>query len=549
MTESNASAPQAQTLDARIDRERENIRAILAKESIPGLAVCLISDGKPAWVEGFGTTDRISGKPIDERTIFSIQSTSKYFTASAIMIAVQRGLLDLDAPITNYVPEFTVQSCFETDPERKMTLRLLLSHRAGLTHEAPVGNNFVPDFSSFEAHVESISRSWLRFPVGERFAYSNLGIDLAGDILGRVSGLGFADALKEMLLDPLGMDDTTADTQAYVSRSNRAVGHAEGYDEVPLRIPLIPSGGVYTSAGDMAAFSGFHLGKGTIGGRTILQEDLWNEMHGFSFGGFYGLGVGRRERRYGETQVRVLGHNGGGFGFGCVFDHCPQAGLAWTVLFNEGGKMPAYNVGSGLVEESLSQRFGPRKPRLPVRDLATIELPKARLGEFVGSYVSRVGAAEIALDGDGLALVRGERSVPVHFIAPDALCVETPDGEAELFRVFGGAQGAPRRLECWSGDFSLVYNDGPSDPAGPGKPEWDTFLGTYSVDVWGKPVQQLKVHRKNGYLYLDEVRLIAEHAPGLFFSSDGEAVDFRNGAATYANAPLRRSVSPGQTST
>lgn len=107
-------------------------------------------------------------------------SLSRWRDAVAIMLAVQRGLLDLDAPITTYVPRFVVRSRFESNPQDRITLRLLLCHRAGFTHEAPIGNNYDPDFPSFEAHVQSISDTWLRFPVGERYRYSNLGVDLAG---------------------------------------------------------------------------------------------------------------------------------------------------------------------------------------------------------------------------------------------------------------------------------------------------------------------------------------------------------------------------------
>src|SRR5882757_9754439 len=137
-------------LQPLIARERENILATLDRDDVPGAAVCLLYQGKTAWIEGFGVTDRQSRHPVGTGTIFSIQSTSKNLTATAIMLAVQRGLLDLDKPITAYVPNFTVQSRFESRPQEKMTLRLLLSHRAGFTHEAPVGNNYDPAFPDFE---------------------------------------------------------------------------------------------------------------------------------------------------------------------------------------------------------------------------------------------------------------------------------------------------------------------------------------------------------------------------------------------------------------
>ena len=88
---------------------------------------------------------------------------------------------------------------------------MLLSHTAGFTHEAPVGNNNELDPGEFDAHVRSISDTWLRFPVGTGYAYSNLGIDLAGYILERVEGKPFAEVMRDSLLEPLGMDRSTFD--------------------------------------------------------------------------------------------------------------------------------------------------------------------------------------------------------------------------------------------------------------------------------------------------------------------------------------------------
>jgi CubicO group peptidase (beta-lactamase class C family) len=120
--------------------ERKRIMESMAKEDIPGVSVCLIAEDK-AWIEGFGVTGGSSSRRVRTDTVFRVQSTSKNFTATAIMLAVQRGILDLDEPITAYLPDFTVHSRFEPVPQQMMTLRLLLSHRAGFTHEAPVGNN------------------------------------------------------------------------------------------------------------------------------------------------------------------------------------------------------------------------------------------------------------------------------------------------------------------------------------------------------------------------------------------------------------------------
>jgi CubicO group peptidase (beta-lactamase class C family) len=526
-------------LQPLINLERKKILATMAKKDVPGVAVCLIYQGKPAWIEGFGATDRHSNRRIGLDTIFSIQSTSKNITATAIMVAVQRGILDLDKPITNYLPDFTVYSRFGAKPEDKITLRHLLSHRAGFTHEAPVGNNFDPTFASFEAHVQSISQTWLRFPVGERYRYSNLGFDLAGYILQTASNMPFAQCVKTMIFEPLGMSGTTAATDAYVGRSNRAIGHEMGYETVPLKIPLIPSGGVYTSAHDTAAYCSFHLNKGKVGEKPILDQRLWNEMHSFSQSGSYSLGIAGGELRFGDTYIRMLSHNGGGFGFGCVFRFYPQAKLAWVALFSR-PVGAAYQLGGGLTEEILTRRYGKQKARVRIEDLSPIEMPQEELRQFVGNWIGRGLTSDLKLENGTLNMQIGEEIVRVGFTSPVDLFIPDKQLSDDVTRLqyFSSHDGETAHLESLLGDTNLDYNDGPNDGPGPDKKEWDAHVGRYVIEMWGKPSQQVKIHRKNGYLYLDAIRLIVEHEPGLFFTSDGGAVDFRHTPPTWGNISL-----------
>lgn len=525
-----------------IDRERTNILAAMERENIPGAAVCLVHDGKPVWIEGFGVTDHRSRRRVGVDTIFSIQSTSKNLTTTAIMLALQRGLLDLDKPITTYLPGFSVNSRFESRPQEKMTLRHLMSSRAGFTHEAPIGNNHDPSFPSFEAHVDSISQTWLRFPVGERFRYSNLGFDLAGYILQTVAKKPFAECLKTMLLDPLGMSDTTADTDGYAQRANRALGHREGYETVPLRIPLIPSGGAYASARDLATYLVFHLNQGRIGQRPLLDEKLWNEMHSFSLPGAYSLGIAGGTLRFGDTDVLMRTHNGGGFGFGCVFRFYPQAKLGLAVLFNR-PVGAAYQFGGLLIDEILTRRYGKQSARIRIEDFPLANLPKGELQKFVGTWIAREFTREFKLkDGIGLVMERGENEVRVQVTSPFDIAIpgDGATGDAVAMRYFPARDGATAHMESALGDGNLDCNDGPNDVPGPDRKEWDKYLGEYWIHYWGKPASKVNLRRKNGYLYLNETRLVEEFEPGLFFTSDGEAVDFSKDPATWRNIPLRR---------
>jgi hypothetical protein len=283
----------------------------------------------------------------------------------------------------------------------------------------------------------------------------------------------------------------------------------------------------------------FHLNRGRVNGTTLLQESLWNEMHAFSFGGDYALGVIRKELRYGDTNVRLLSHAGGGFGFGCVFQYCPAEGLAWVAMFNR-QTAGAYRFGAQLVDDALSRRFGAATPRLSVDDLPSIALPTAWLQKYAGRYIGRNATVELEVSDGALALRTGNKVSPIRFVSPDELVVAGAQDEAVLYRYSRASALAPAHLECWIGENSLDYNDSALDAPGTDKPGWMPYLGSYRLERWGKPADEIVVQRKNGYLYLNDTRLIAEHEPGLFFTSDGEAVDFRHDAPTWRNVRMQR---------
>lgn len=525
-----------------IDGERSAIVSAMAGSRIDATAVCLVQDGAPQWVEGFGHTTDVDGQAVDARTLFSIQSTSKHFAAVAVLLAVQDGLLDLDAPITRYLPAFTVNSRFERAPQERITLRLLLANRAGFTHEAPVGNNYDAASPDFETHVRSIEKTWLRFPVGERYRYSNLGFDLAGHILERVVGMPYAQWLQTRLFAPLGMQDSTADAAVHQARANRARGLQEGHAEVPSVTPLLVSGGVWTSARDMATYLAFMLSGGRHAGHQLLAPASWKQMHGFGLGGDYGLGVMRTERRYGQSPVRLLHHRGGGFGFGCVFTYCVEAGVGFAAMFNR-ATSAGYRFGDALIDQLLADCFGPRAPRLPASALATIQPTPARVRAFVGHWIGRNMRAQIRSDDEGrlhLHRTEGEPGVALGVMDVDAVFTVDAEGEVVNYRYHAATGDQPAHLECASGEESLDHNDGPDLPRGPDTPQWERWLGRYRIDQWGRSSMVVEVERRSGWLYLDGTRLVVETEPGLFFTSDGEAVDFRGPVPTWRNLRLQR---------
>lgn len=540
-----------------IERARVEVRQIMERDGVSGASVAFVQGGEAVWIEAFGRT-REGGRPVDPHTLFSLQSTSKTITATAVMIAVQRGLLELDAPITRYLPDFTVSSRHEDAPQEKMTLRLLLSHRAGLTHEAPVGNNFEKDLAAydtigFDAHIESISRTWLRYPVGRHYAYSNLGIDLAGHILGRACGMSFADALKALVFEPLGMADTSVDPDVYGAQDNRAIGHQPGMPAVPVRMPMQGAGGVCSSAADMARFAALHLGRGALDGREILRRDLWEEMHRVSPGGHpYALGVAQWTLDLESGPVTCFNHNGGGFGFGSSFWYCPDHALAWVALFNgqtqEGAPHRAFD--RVALRPALETKLGKPKAARPPADPVVMPDP-ASPAPYAGGYLGGLSLLSAETDERGLALRLPGETEPsrLAFTGPGGAYIAEGPGAPHRVRLYpaAGRQGArielvvegPDAPEVFSHGLAFDFNEPADLQPGPVGGAYDDKLGDYLVIQWGVPVIPAPLTKRSGYLYLGPMRL-TEHQPGLLFTGDGEAVDLRGEAPTIRNIVLHR---------
>jgi CubicO group peptidase (beta-lactamase class C family) len=358
-------------LDQFLAEAAAEIKQAVIDGKVPGLAAAIVDRDAVLWQATYGSHPGDPKRRITADTVFSVQSISKNYAAVAIMLAVQDGKLDLDVPIKAYLPEFKLRTPFPEAPMELITLRHLLSHTAGFTHEAPVGNNFDASSPSFNAHVSSIADTWLRFPVGSRYAYSNLGIDLAAFILQEVVGIPFEQYVQERLLEPLDAGQSFVDTP---ERNGNCVqctpGHHPMFSSLPDYIPLTASGGVRTSLEDAAKYVRFHLNGGSIPGRQLLRPELLHELYRpthreQAFGDhtvfpehlFHGMGTYSFE----EAGTYGIGHTGGGFGFTASMRWLPEYGIGMVILFNSGADPLAHlelgwELLARMVEKDLVQK-------------------------------------------------------------------------------------------------------------------------------------------------------------------------------------------------
>jgi len=533
-----------------VDEIQSRMPEWIKKKDTPGVAIAVVDDKAVLWSEVYGYTSRAKDKPVTPRTLFSIQSMSKSFTALGVLMAVQDGLLDLDAPITDHLPDFSVRSRYEDRPERKMTLRHLLSHRAGFSHEAPVGSNYDSRPTTFSEHILSISDTWLRYPVGYRYSYSNMGIDLAGYILEKKSGQPFAAYIRDKILVPLGMNDSTLDIATILKAEDRTVGHLAPTSIVvggiPVEIPMVPAGGVYTSVLDMARYLMFHINEGRVDGRPLLRDDLMKAMHTVAFPEphqtfGYGLGIG--VDHFGPEVF--YSHGGGGYGFGSYMVMFPglKLGMVYMTNSEQGGQ----GIGwiSDIVSELIAKSAGPPDPELEKPTVDTHNpLPPGdvRIQRLAGQY------------SDGIII--GQRDGVFGFaLGKDFYPLSFYEDRGEVVGVFGkyselrvkpplaGRTGTLVHFNRLSGTvfyYEFHKPEKSADQAGPDRPEWKPYLGSYRMLTWGRTQgYTATIGIDNGYLTYNGMRC-REHLPGLFFRFDGEALDLRGTIATFSNIPLIR---------
>ncbi len=480
-------------IEAVIDEFRNLVSAAMREDKVPGCAMALVDERGILWTEGFGHTDRTRKIRVTPHTPFLICSMSKTFTATAVMLAVQDGLLDLDEPITTYLPEFKVYSRYEGHPERKITLRRLLSHTAGLPHEA-VGCNMFEPTGSFEDRVRSLYGAWLKCPVGQAYSYSGAGMDLAAYVLQVVSGVSFEQYMAQRVLEPLDMHNSTLDRDVVCRNSNRAIGYTMGIAKHPSTHCLLGAGGVWTTAADLARFLRLHINKGTLEGKCFLNGSLIDAMlvprallEDSEDQYYYGLGiiVGRS-----SGGCVVVQHSGGGGGF-CSFVH-------WY---------PEYAIGALALTNKLSS---PASVRLPLT--LTDKLIKGRIVE------KRFPAP--ALERTQCVPRWGEWSG------------HEPSPYAPEWRQYCGKyqlRFAGYKLKWWAG-LALALD-----------------LEKYTP--------RIKVYEDDGYLCLTESRFfevfapvwrrqvaqkLQEVRPGLFFTASGAALDLRGESPTWRSYRLTK---------
>ena len=456
----------------RLFEHLDDLAAVAMRDlGLPGLAMTVTDRERVLRSSAYGVADLATRTPAVASTLFEIGSLGKPFTVIPLLQLRESGVLDLDAPVSRYLPWFRIQSGFA-----EITVHHLLNHTSGL----PRGTDIAP---------HGLYESWaLRdfVPVsapGEYFCYSNIGYKTLGFLLERITGQSLPDVIWERVLRPLGMSET----HASITRDTRlrtATGYESVYDDRPEHSshPLTPAiwatyatgdGAQASTVGDMAAYVRMLLNRGRGPQGRILSEEslsLMTENGVWTGGDYYGYGLAT----YSVEGRRYIGHGGGNAGFRSAMIVDMEAGLGVVLLANRMGETdPLVEVAQRAL---LAVSAGMEERGLPPMLTAADPARTANAGDYEGVYRSGSGRIVFVAEGDWLLLQYEGQSIPLEGRAGDSFYVPHPDFSLALLE-FSRQEGEV--VEAFHGEEWYV-RDGYKGPRDFDYPKhWNCFVGHY----------------------------------------------------------------------
>lgn len=418
-----------------------------------GMAAGIVRDGeRQISVSGFANIN--AGYALVEKSLFLIGSISKTYTATLVMRLVEQGILDLDVPVVNYVPDFKLS---HDDLRNAITIRMLLSHTSGFD-----GDRFTAYGRGDDAYDRAIAEfhsliQW--FKPGSFYSYNNAGFYLVGHIIQKVTGKSFESVMEEELFKPLGLTNTLLDPDLALNRA-LSVGHiVDRINGVSLasgaHLPrhANAAGGIIQSIGDLLTFAQLHLNGGQINGNRILSAEnvaLMQEpiIEADTYDRHYGIGWSIYQR----PTASSIGHGGAWGGHRANLIIFPRHNYAHASLGNS-------NV-SGYAGASLEKWVLENHLHISTPEPEAITITPLELGAHIGTYLRHDSRMEVGVADNKLRLTvtsidedTGEegtekRVFDMEPLEPGRFRITSPESKGATvdFRDVPDGTGTPRHL-------------------------------------------------------------------------------------------------------
>jgi CubicO group peptidase (beta-lactamase class C family) len=422
----------------------------MAALKTPGVSVAVINGGVIEWAKGYGVTEAGGAGPITPHTLFQAASLSKPVAALAALRLVEQGKLALDQDVNERLTSWKLPDNEFTTTE-KVTLRRLLSHSAGLTVSGFPGyaaDAPVPTLVQVLDGQKPANTAAIRADVvpGTIWRYSGGGYTVMQQLLMDVTGRPFPLLLADLVLQPVGMKDSTYEQPLpQARRAAAASGHLTGGGLLPGRYhtyPEMAAAGLWTTPTDLARFL-VEIQQALQGRSKVLTPAMAREMVTVQKGS-YGLGLGLE----GSGPLATFGHSGSNAGFRCQMTAFIESGRGAVVMTNgdQGGRLAMEILRAVAAEYEW--------PSLKPQQKTVVAIAPAALAPLTGRYELRPGRVlTVALEGGTLFAIDGQERIELFPESAtrffelvegyDLEFVKGPDG-AVSHLLLNGRQKVPR---------------------------------------------------------------------------------------------------------
>ncbi len=470
----HASLPAQEVSPAKAKRI-DSLFASYRAPNTPGCALGIYRDGRVIFAKGYGTADLEHAVPIVPWTVFDIGSTSKQFTAAALILLAEDGKLSLDDDVRKYIPELP-------DYGHVITLRQLLHHTAGVRDYLGLmvmSGIDREDLATMDDALRIITHQrGLDFEPGTKHAYSNSGYILAAEVVRRVSGKSLRAFTTERIFAPLSMTHTLfADDHTMIIR-NRAIGYEEGDDKALHRsmnmIEAAGDGLLHTTVEDLSRWDRNFIDM-TVGGQELIREMLRPAVLSNGDTVPYGGGL-----EFGTFRgVKIVEHEGANAGYRADLLRIPSEHLSVAILANCRSIDPGAlcrKVAEIVLGDRLPAKASVTASATPPPPPVSYPYDATRFDTLVGDYEMEESPGFIFtfLRDGGQFYVRGNGQ-PLQQIIPASDSVFFPDAEVKF--VFGRSpvDGVPTVAYVENG----VSHTGRRVTLDTTPPVLSTFVGTY----------------------------------------------------------------------
>lgn len=336
----------------------------MKSDDIPGLAVVVVQGDEIVYCKGFGVSSIETKQPVTPQTIFDLASVSKSFTALGVLLLRDDGLIELDASVQQYLPDFKPND----SQASQITIRQLLNHTSGLPGAFSAPLIFQQGDDEMAELVAVLSRVRFNREPGTSFEYADINYCLLGALIERVSGKTFEDYICQEIFVPLDMSNTTLCPDK-AAALDKAEGHQSMYGQVVVRhIPVyrsaLPAGWVMSCAEDMGKWLIAHLNSGSINGEQVIPAADIEEVHlpaiayeengeeiGYGMGWFIGS----------IDDVLVVWHSGDTPNFTADMILLPDYETGVVTLVNSQACTIGHDIASGVANLVLGLELEPMR--------------------------------------------------------------------------------------------------------------------------------------------------------------------------------------------